>query len=144
MPLIRVISISDAVAVANLSEQLGYPMSADAMVNRIQTMSTLAEHIVYVACLSERVVGWVGVGIVQHLQLEPYGEITGLIVSNEERGSGIGKALLLQAEAWVTRQGISTMLVRSRTAREAAHRFYLREGYSQTKLSAVFTKQLTQ
>jgi hypothetical protein len=34
------------------------------------------------------------------------------------------------------------MVVRSQMAREAAHRFYVREGYRQTKTSAVFSKSL--
>jgi hypothetical protein len=37
---------------------------------------------------------------------------------------------------------LKSIVVRSRATREAAHRFYLREGYTQTKTSAVFTKSL--
>jgi hypothetical protein len=46
------------------------------------------------------------------------------------------------AEEWARQQGLGNIVVRSRATREAAHRFYLREGYAQTKISAVFTKIL--
>jgi len=39
--------------------------------------------------------------------------------------------------------GLRRALVRSQIAREAAHRFYLREGYARIKTSAVFEKDLS-
>jgi GNAT superfamily N-acetyltransferase len=140
--IIREISINDAPAVAELSGELGYPVSAEAMQIRIEALRRLANHAVYVACKSNAVVGWIDVGIVHHLQTEPYGEIGGLVVSDQLRSSGIGRQLVAVAEQWARDRGVSNMLVRSRTSREAAHRFYEREGYARTKTSAVFTKGL--
>ena len=42
--------------------------------------------------------------------------------------------------AWAREHGFGSILVRSQVMREDAHRFYLREGYAQTKTSAVFSK----
>lgn len=141
-PFIREIQFTDAAAAAQLSGELDYPVSPEAITRRIETIVNLSDHIVYVACLSNTVVGWIDVGIVHHLQTEAYGEIGGLVVSNGCRNRRIGQKLVAKAEQWVAHRGISRMLVRSQIAREAAHRFYLREGYSRTKTSAVFSKDL--
>jgi GNAT superfamily N-acetyltransferase len=140
---LREIALDDAEAAAKLSGELGYPVSVSAMQHRIETIKALEDHVVYVACVSDTVVGWIDVGIVHHLQSDPSGEIGGLVVSSDCRNRGIGKKLIAQAEQWVAHQGISRMVVRSRIARETAHRFYLREGYSRTKTSAVFSKELS-
>ena len=152
--LVREISIADAEAAAQLSGELGYPVSAAEMRRRIEAAASLKDHIVYVACVRTTmvawqtvvawptVVAWIDVGIIHHLQTEPYGEIGGFVVSHEYRNRGIGQRLVAEAEKWVTDRGIKRMLVRSQIAREAAHRFYLREGYSRTKTSAVFSKDL--
>lgn len=101
-----------------------------------------ADHVVYVACLAGEVVGWVDVGVAHHLQSEPRAEIGGLVVASEARGAGIGRLLVERAEGWARQRGLKSVVARSQIAREAAHRFYLREGYARTKTSAVFTKTL--
>lgn len=140
--LIREITPSDAEAAAQLSGELGYPVSADAMRERIAGIQGLRDHVVYVASLGEAVIGWIDVGIVQHLQSQQYGEIGGFVVADSHRSRGIGQQLLAHAERWVADKGIARIVVRSRITREPAHRFYLREGYSRTKTSAVFSKEL--
>lgn len=139
---IREIALSDAAAAAELSAELGYPASAETLAQRIERIKHSPHHVVFVACLSQIVVGWIDVSIAQHLQSEQYCEIGGLVVSSSVRNQGIGRELVLKAEQWAKDNAVSNMLVRSRLTREAAHRFYLREGYTQTKTSAVFTKQL--
>lgn len=142
---IREISPADAEPVARLSGELGYPVSTTAMERRIRETRELPNHVVYVACLlnPERVVGWIDVSIAHHLQSEPYGEIGGLVVSSECRNLGIGQKLVRRGEVWVAqKEGMNRMVVRSQVTREAAHRFYLREGYTHWKNSAVFSKEL--
>lgn len=133
----------DAEAAAQLCGELGYPVEVELMRERIDELNAAKDRVVYVACLSNKVVGWIDVSIIHHLSSGAYGEIGGLIVSSSYRSAGIGRQLIAQAERWVASQGTPKMVVRSRTTREAAHRFYLREGYSIRKTSAVFSKQLT-
>ena len=140
--IIREISIADAVPVAELGAELGYPLSADTIASRIDELTLVETHILYVACISESVVGWIDVGIVQHLLSGPYCEIGGLVVTSGARNSGVGGKLVAQAELWAAQRGLTKMLVRSRESREDAHRFYLRLQYARTKTSAVFTKSL--
>jgi GNAT superfamily N-acetyltransferase len=139
---IRPVDVADAEAVAELSGELGYPASVAAMEERIRDYALLPDRVVFVASGDGAVIGWIDVGIVQHLQVEPNGEIGGLVVSHACRSAGIGAKLVSQAEQWVKDRGLTRMVVRSQIAREAAHRFYLREGYERTKTSAVFSKTL--
>jgi PhnO protein len=139
---IRPMSPSDAKQAAELSGELGYAATAEAMHARLLQLADLRDHIVYAACLDGEVIGWIDVGIVHHLQSPSYGEIGGLVVSGSHRGRGIGKKLVGMAEQWITGNGVATILVRSQLAREAAHRFYLEQNFRRIKTSAVFTKQI--
>ena len=139
---IREMRAADAEEVAELSGELGYPVSAEEMQARIQQLAKLSDRVAFVACLENHVVGWIDVGVVHHLQSRPYGEIGGLVVSSTQRSRGIGKQLVRRAEEWVSGRGLDTILVRSRIAREDAHRFYLQQNFQRWKTSAVFTKQL--
>lgn len=141
--IVREIGLDDAAAVARLSGELGYPVSTQQMAGRIRAQIALADHVTYLACLdADRVVGWIDVGITHHLQADPCAEIGGFVVSGEVRSLGIGKQLLRRAEQWAAERGVTRMRVRSQISRERAHQFYLREGYQQTKTSAVFTKEM--
>jgi GNAT superfamily N-acetyltransferase len=142
---IREISPADCEAAADLSGQLGYPVSCEAMKERIEAARAIDSHVVFVACTSDpdRTIGWIDVSLVHHLQNEPYGEIGGLVVGSEYRNAGVGQKLLLRAEQWIRdEKKVRRVVVRSQISRETAHRFYLREGYSRWKTSAVFSKDL--
>jgi GNAT superfamily N-acetyltransferase len=89
-----------------------------------------------------RLVGWIDVAITYHLQSEPFVLIGGLVVQDGLRGLGIGKRLCEEAEAWARGKGISIVRVTSRSTRPDAHRFYLRDGYTEIKTSKVFEKLL--
>ena len=140
---LRAIEAGDAEAAAQLSTQLGYPVEPGVMADRIRAIA-LDHHGVIVACADRQVVGWIDVGVVQHLQSGAYAEIGGLVVSEAFRNQGIGTRLLRAAEGWARERGVKHIVVRSQIAREAAHRFYVREGYERTKTSAVFTRTLRQ
>ena len=113
------------------------------MESRIKVLQGRTDHAVFLACFDDAVVGWIDVGIVHHLQSEPYGEIGGFVVSEKYRSAGVGKQLIARVEVWMREHGLRRALVRSQIKREKAHRFYLREGYAQVKTSAVFEKELS-
>jgi predicted N-acetyltransferase YhbS len=141
---VRVIAPEDAAAVAELSAQLGYEATAAAIEERIATLLLNAENqVALVACVGGDVVGWIEASIVRHLQSEPQALIGGLVVKDGVRGLGVGKRLCAEVEAWTRNKGLTVVRVTSRSTREGAHRFYLREGYRQTKTSAVFEKVLS-
>ena len=140
--IIREIVIQDAEAAGQLSAEFGYPASKETMESRIKALQGRSDHAIFLACFDDAVVGWIDVGIVHHLQSEPYGEIGGFVVSEKYRSAGVGKQLIARAEVWMRDRGLRRSLVRSQIKREKAHRFYLREGYAQVKTSAVFEKEL--
>lgn len=141
--LIRHMRLSDAAEAAQLSAELGYPVATDMMEARLRQFALLKNHVVFAACLQDHVIAWIDVGIVHHLQSEPYGEIGGLIVSAAHQGCGIGRKLVEAAENWIAGQRILKVLVRSQIAREGAHAFYLRQNFSPLKTSVVFAKSLS-
>ncbi len=139
---IRNLFPADAAEAASLSAELGYPVAVDVMEKRLERLSTMPDHAVFGAAFEQRLVAWIDVGIVHHLQSGSYGEIGGLIVSAKHQGYGIGRALVERAEQWIAAQDVKTVLVRSQIARKRSHAFYLNQGFSQTKTSAVFSKPL--
>ena len=139
---IRKMTPADAVEAAALSGELGYPVTANEMECRIRELSKAPAHTLFVACSKGAVIGWIDVGIVQHLQSDPYGEIGGLVVSAAAHGRGIGKRLVSAAEVWIAQQRLKKVLVRSQIKREGAHAFYLRQGFEVVKTSLVFMKAI--
>jgi len=140
--VIREILATDAEAAARLSGELGYPASPEVIEQRILQLADCRHRAVYVACVDSRVVGWIDLGIARHLQSEPYVEIGGLVVADEARSRGIGRQLVLFAEEWAKARSVRRVVVRSRIARERAHAFYERAGYTRSKTSAVFEKEI--
>lgn len=142
---IRRVEANDAEAVAALSGQLGYGATPEEMRRRIAKLADCEENqAVFVACMTEdgRVIGWIDVAITYHLQSEPFVLIGGLVVQLGVRSLGVGKRLCEEAEAWTRTKGISIIRVTSRSTRPDAHRFYLRDGYTEIKTSKVFEKLL--
>jgi GNAT superfamily N-acetyltransferase len=132
---------ADAVAVSELTAQLGYSRSADEIAEWIARVKVdQAEQIALVACVDDEVVGWIEVSIERRLQSAPFGIVGGLVVSDGARNRRIGRRLCERAEEWTWEQGLDTLRVTSRSTREDAHRFYLRDGYREVKTSLVFEK----
>jgi GNAT superfamily N-acetyltransferase len=141
---IREIVPEDAGAIAELSDQLGYEASSGEMKARIEAMLPLpADHLAVVACFKDEVVGWVEAEVVRHLQSPAHALITGLVVKEGVRSLGVGKRLCAEVDRWCRQRNVPVIRVTSRMTRERAHRFYLREGFVQTKTSAVFEKVLS-
>ncbi|HXS11784.1 MAG TPA: GNAT family N-acetyltransferase [Acidobacteriaceae bacterium] len=139
---IRPIRQEDAGAVAELVAQLGYERTPEQVRGWVRDLDSRSGQACFVAELNGEVVAWMDVSLEHHLQSEVSGLIGGLVVKDGLRGAGIGRRLCERAEDWSRRQGAKKIRVTSRSTREAAHRFYLRDGYRQTKISMVFEKAL--
>lgn len=141
---VRLVRRSDADALAKLSGELGYPSSATDM--RIRLGATLAhpDHATFVAEHPDLgIVGWVHVFAALRLESGSFAEIGGLVVGKGQRKSGVGRALVEQAEEWSWERGLQMLRVRTNTAREGAHLFYLNLGFHKTKSQTVFSKTLS-
>ena len=139
---IRPIRPNDSAAAAQLAAQLGYARTAEQIYEWVQQLDGRTDRAAFVAEVNGEVVGWVEVSLAQHLQSAPAGLIGGLVVKDGLRGLGIGRRLCEEVERWTLEQGVDQIRVTSRSTREAAHRFYLRDGYRQVKVSMVFEKTL--
>jgi len=89
------------------------------------------------------VVGWISVYVLRALELDPFAEISGLVVDGRLRSRGIGKALLKAAEDWASGIGLAVISVNSNITRERAHRFYVSNGYELVKTQNIFRKSIS-
>jgi GNAT superfamily N-acetyltransferase len=143
MVTIRAIAAGDAVAAAELARQLGYERTAAQIAGWIAGLAGREnEQQAFVACRGEEVIGWIEVAMQRHLQSDEFALIGGLVVKEGVRSAGIGGQLCRHAERWAAARAVKAMRVTSRSTREAAHRFYERDGYERVKMSVVFEKAL--
>ena len=139
---IRVLRADDAEIVATLSASLGYPVGAEEVRSRIELLANSNDRMAFAAILKDAVVGRIDAAVERHLQSEPVVVIGGLVVRDDMRGKRIGQQLCHAVELWAVQIGVAAVRVRSRLKRADAHRFYLRDGYIQVKISAVFEKHV--
>jgi GNAT superfamily N-acetyltransferase len=141
---IRPARLGDAARIAVLSGQLGYPASQEEMAERlVALLRRPRENRIFVATEpSCGVIGWLHVSATALLEVPLRAEVNGLIVSEEQRSSGLGAKLLAAAEEWACRKGCKSMSVRSNVVRERAHAFYVRAGYEHYKTQKAFRKKL--
>jgi GNAT superfamily N-acetyltransferase len=140
---IRLASPGDAERIAVLCQQLGYPTAQEEARRRLHQIQQDEHHAVYVAELSNgHVVGWVHVYVSQLVITDSQAEIGGLVVDEGYRRCGIGQLLMQQAEQWARTKECRAVYLRSNIAREGAHVFYERIGYSNFRTQFAFRKVL--
>lgn len=87
------------------------------------------------------IVGMIGLHMQFHLHHANWiGEIQELVVMPQARGLRVGSQLLAWAEAFARQAGAEMTELSTSVKRADAHRFYLREGYTQSHFR--FTKPL--
>lgn len=134
----------DTEALARLSGEFGYPSTASDVARRLpQVLGKDDQRVLVATDEGDRPIGWIHVYVAYRIESDPFAEIGGMVVTEVRRSAGIGADLLARAEQWATQRGLRHLRVRSNVIREDAHRFYRRAGYTSTKTSAVFVKELT-
>ncbi|WP_207308782.1 GNAT family N-acetyltransferase [Marinobacter caseinilyticus] len=145
MPHIRVARQTDTKALARLTSQLGYPADAQAMGDRLAILLGSDQYQVLVAeSDASDLLGW---GVIERrlgLESGPFAELTGLVVSDARRRTGVGRALVTAAEQWAESQALAVVCVRSNALRHASHPFYESLGYQRIKTQHVYNKTLKQ
>jgi GNAT superfamily N-acetyltransferase len=139
---IRRARLDDAVEMARLSGELGYPLSADEMGIRLAVLLPEERHLVVVAAEGESLHGWAHVEHRFTLEGGDRAELMGLVVDARARGQGMGRQLVEVVEAWTIARGLSVVTVRSNAARAEAHPFYETLGYARRKTQHVYSKTL--
>lgn len=140
---IRSAAARDVAALAELSEQLGYPSTPREVRERLTRLRRAEDHRVFVAVAADgRLLGWIHAYVALRIESDPFVEIGGLVVREEARGRGLGSRLVAAAEAWARSRGVPKLRVRSRTGRRRAHAFYRRLGFTDAKEQLVLDRQL--
>lgn len=128
---VREMNPSDFAAIGSLSMQLGYPVTRSELVARFDAIESSRERRLLVADVQEDVVGWCHVYGVRLLESEGYAELGALVVDENSRRQGVGRALIRGAEVWASSIGFSRLRAYSGNHREIAHDFYRSVGYEQ-------------
>jgi GNAT superfamily N-acetyltransferase len=135
--------MADAGRLASLSAELGYPVPADALAERLGHLLDRDGEIVLVAELDPgEVVGWVHGSEQLLLESGRRCELLGLVVDARHRGRGVGRRLVAAVEDWAAARGLDQMAVRSNVARTESHPFYERLGYAPVKTQHSYRKSL--
>jgi GNAT superfamily N-acetyltransferase len=133
---IRPATVEDWPHVAGLLIELGRDVSPSAATNPsyvIRFGGHLALHEVRTLVAEEpggRVLGFLDMEFRQRLgHPRPQAWVNDLVVTEPERGKGVGTALLARAEQLASKRGCFRMSLETSGWREATHRFYEREGW---------------
>ena len=141
---VRMAELQDATRLAELSKVLGYPVEAEQLADRLETILRKKEHAVFVAITpTDSVVGWIHATEQLVLESGPSCEILGLVVDANQRGHGIGRLLVGQVEEWAIDRGLRQITVRSNIIRVESHPFYERLGFARVKTQHAYRKELT-
>ena len=140
---IRKAIVGDAARLAELSGMLGYPVEPEAIRRRLERLSAKPDHVILVAEVSSNlVVGWIHAAEHDILEVGSFCEILGLVVAVDQRGEGIGRRLLEQAEHWARARGLGEVSVRSNVTRAESHPFYERLGFVRMKTQHAYRKRI--
>ena len=133
----------DVKPVAELSAQLGYPVSEIELQDRFLRIAATNGNGIFVALNNaQTVIGWMHVHVVDRLEVGRYADIGGIVVAETMRGRGAGRALMLCAETWAREQGFDRVKLSSGAHRGEAHAFYEHIGYRNIRTSYRFEKIL--
>lgn len=135
---IRQMSETDTAAVTVLSQQLGYPLPEEQILQNMKAVLESKDHDAFVAVYENKVVGWIGVAQAILIVIPAYCEINGLVIDQHYRGKGIGKMLIGQAKQWAKEKGNNKLKLRCNVIRKETHLFYQYLGFKETKEQKTF------
>ena len=138
---IRRADLNDALEMARLAAELGYPIPASEMERRLERLLRDSRHYIVVAPAADgRLLGWMHVEHRTSIEGGDRAELMGLVVDSTARRRGIGRELIDVAENWISAKGLSELTVRSNIARQSSHPFYEGLGYVRSKTQHVYIK----
>jgi N-acetylglutamate synthase-like GNAT family acetyltransferase len=131
----------DAAELAELLGQLGYPGEVDAVGRRLERLGASDADRLLVAEADGRIVGLAGVHVCHSLEYDrDAAKLSALVVDEERRGTGVGRALVAAAEAEARARGCELLFLTTAERRTGAHAFYRALGFEET--GRRFAKQL--
>jgi GNAT superfamily N-acetyltransferase len=132
---------ADINEVSELLIQLGYNVSTEELINRIEKITELGKGTVFVAKdETNKIIGCVHALLDVRLAGGNFGEVVSLVVDEGFRGKGIGKKLIGEAEAWLRQKGEKRLRIRCNAIRNETHKFYEHLGFVEKKSQKIFEK----
>ncbi|HZB54929.1 MAG TPA: GNAT family N-acetyltransferase [Reyranella sp.] len=120
---------SDVSAVHRLIGQLADAPDEAAFRARFERVLATDDHRIIVADVEGKVTGVLHMFERPALEKPCEAVVQALVVDSDARGSGVGEALMREAEAWAQRRKLPSVSLYSRVDRKRAHAFYERIGY---------------
>lgn len=131
---LREVVAADAEHIAALIDQLGYPVSAEDVAERLNLIEAIGQKVL-VAELDGRAIGCLSTSTMTVLHRPaPVGRISMMVIAEDLRGQGIGAKLVAAAERTLRDKGCQLVEVTSNLRRTDAHRFWERIGYDRTSV----------
>jgi GNAT superfamily N-acetyltransferase len=135
--------LENAMTMAALSSQLGYPVARDDFKEYLHLVLQDEEQIIFVSLDNDgNIIGWVHAYVHRLLMIEAHVSIGGIVVDQGALGQGIGRVLMEEVDKWDLQKGYSFIYLGSNATRVGTHKFYDRIGFHKLKTSYVFTKEL--
>ncbi len=139
---IRLAESSDAHPIASLMGELGYATRAAEMEMRLELILKDPRYKTFVAVRGGKICGMIGTFCYHSYEHNNVGgRILALVVTENMRDQGIGRALVNAAENDFSERNITRVAVNTRFTREDAHKFYESIGY--TRNGFRFVKNLS-
>ena len=121
---------NDIPALTGLTAELGYPDSEEKIRKRFEIVSASPDHKIFVAERSGKVIGLMSFHALDILYgAGKLGRITALVVTESERGGGVGRSLVAKAEELARQTDCKRIELTTSNRRTEAHRFYERLGF---------------
>ncbi|EID3101044.1 GNAT family N-acetyltransferase [Listeria monocytogenes] len=138
---IRLATLEDAEEIQKVNtEELHYDYPLGKTKEMLELILSLDWQVIYVAEIDGEFAGYVQA----NKYLGTFGDllvnIMGLAVSIKFQGHGVGKALMIAAEAWAKEIVAEGVRLNSGEERPEAHAFYEKIGYEKVKFQAKFQK----
>ena len=140
--VIRRATLSDAAQIADLLQQLGYPVSADLVQCQLaELLRDRNEDLLVAEAVDTRVIAFLSMHCIPQIAVEgAFARISYLCVDKERRSRGLGKKLEREACRLAVERGCDRIELHCHARRTDAHAFYVRQGY--TESPKYFVKRL--
>jgi GNAT superfamily N-acetyltransferase len=128
---VRAVRRDDTEAIAELLGELGYAMSVEVAAERLARLQADPASWLWVGSEGERLVGLVGLHVMPLVERGPFARITALVVAEDRRRRGIGRALIARATEQAIAEGCERIELTSADRRTDAHAFYRDLGFEE-------------